>query len=150
MTTEETIDSLIRELQTFENEVDKLVLDIVEENKDLVLDMNTKDQLFERGINSKGEKINPPYTPFTVRQKRIKGQPTDRVTLRDEGDFHSSFYMKRSAEQIEISATDSKTEALVWQYGDEIFGLSPDNLEEISENYVKPELEKHIQKIIKS
>lgn len=143
------IDSLIEKLETFQREVDELVLATVEENKELVLDMNTETQLFEQGINSKGEKINPPYTPYTVKIKRILGQPTNRVTLRNEGDFHSKFYLKRAANEIEISSTDEKTEALVDKYGKEIFGLTRENLEELSEHYIKPALEKKLNEIIK-
>ena len=149
MTTEKEIDSVIEQLQKFENEVDQYVLDVVEENKELVLDMNTQDQLFERGVNSKDQKILPPYTPYTVKMKKILGQPSNRVTLRNEGNFHSSFYLKRESKEIEISATDEKTEALVDKYGEEIFGLTPDNLEEISNNYVKPALEEKIKEILK-
>lgn len=149
MTTEQTIDSVIEGLQKFENEVDQYVLDVVEENKEIVLDLNTEEQLFEKGIDSKGEKILPNYTPYTVNIKQVLGQPTDRVTLRNTGNFHNSFYLKRAAKEIEISATDEKTEALVDKYGNEIFGLTPENLEEISENYVKPALEQKIKDLLK-
>lgn len=149
MTTEKQIDSIIDKLQEFQNEVDQLVLNVVEENKELVLDMNTQDQLYEKGIDSTGNKVLPNYTAKTVEIKKFLGQPTNRVTLRNEGDFHSSFYLKRAAKEIEISATDEKTEALVDKYGKEIFGLTSENLEELSNNYVKPALEEKIKEILK-
>lgn len=148
MTTEQTIDKVIQGLTDFQKSVDSLVLDAAMENEALILDMNTDDQLYEKGINSKGEKINPPYTNYTVKIKKELGQPSNRVTLRNEGDFHKSFYLKKKAEELEIGATDPKTEEIVWKYGEEIFGLSPENLDELQEHYIKPVLEEVIKKLI--
>lgn len=148
MSTESKIEKLIEGLTDFEKSVDSLVLDVVLENEALVIDMNTQDQLFEKGINAKGEKITPAYTPYTIKIKKEKGQPINRVTLKDEGDFQSSFYLKKKVDEIEVGSSDIKTEAIVWKYGDEIFGLSPENLHEIEEHYIKPVLEAEIKKIL--
>ena len=60
-----------------------------------IIDANAEEQLFEQGINRLGVDIMDyrPYTPLTIAIKEEKGQPTNRVTLRDEGDFESSFYI---------------------------------------------------------
>ena len=72
----------------------RLIQDIIWKNEAYIVDMNAEEQLFEQGINRLGVDISDyaPYSPVTIEIKRLKGQPTNRVTLRDEGDFESSFF----------------------------------------------------------
>lgn len=147
------IDRKIQALQEINKKADEIAADVLKENEDVILDLNTEDQLFEKGITADGQKIadKDPYTPFTVRIKRQKGQPTERVTLRDSGDFHGSFRATKSgSDRVIIDATDPKTADLVERYGEEIFGLSPENMGEMSENYIKPEVTQLIEKAFKS
>ena len=74
-------------------------------------------------LNRKGEG----YTRFTVSVKKSKNQISDRVTLRDTGDFYKSFTVKANANSFVINATDSKTNKLQKKYGDKILGLSDEN-----------------------
>lgn len=115
---------------------------IIEDNEPFILDMNSEDQLYEQGINRTGVKIESymPYSPITIEIKQGKGQPTNRVTLRDEGDFEASFYLIVNDEQFEITASDIKTEDLVYKYGEEIFGLTEENLSELIWQYIYPAL----------
>jgi len=82
-----------------------------------------KERLFS-GQNADGSWVEPPYTPFTVELKEEKGQPTDRVTLKDTGDFYEGFIVERKGDVVIFTSTDWKTNALVEKYGDAIFGLS--------------------------
>ena len=112
------------------------------ENEAIIIDMNVEDQLFEKGITSNNVRIDSyaPYAPLTLVIKRAKGQPTSRVTLRDEGDFHSSFYLDFTDDSFTIKASDEKAEYLEFAYGSDIFGLTPENKEELTEYYLKPAL----------
>lgn len=112
------------------------------ENEAIIIDMNVEDQLYEKGITSKGVPIDSyaPYQPLTIALKRIKNQPTNRVTLRDEGDFHRSFYLDFTEDSFTIKAADEKAEYLEFAYGSDIFGLTPENREELSEYYLRPAL----------
>lgn len=103
------------------------LLNIVSLNDKIALNLNRDSQLFEQGIDSKGNPISPEYTPFTVEMKRFSNQPSDRVTLRDTEDFHNSFFMDASKFPIRIDATDSKTSELKGKYGEDIFGLTEDS-----------------------
>ena len=87
------LDDLISRLKSFEDEIIKVIEEVVRENDNIILDMNAEDQLFQKGITRKGVEIASfaPYAPLTIEIKKLKGQPTSRVTLRDEGDFHRSF-----------------------------------------------------------
>jgi hypothetical protein len=110
--------------------------------KSFIIDANADEQLFEKGINSLGVSIMDymPYAPLTIFIKEQKGQPTDRVTLRDEGDFESSFYLEVGDKQFEIKASDFKTEDLIKKYGRQILGLTDENITELIWQYIYPDL----------
>lgn len=120
----------------------KFIRRIILDNEAYIIDMNAQEQLYERGINRLGVKISDyaPYAPLTIEIKKAKGQPTNRVTLRDEGDFESSFHLEVGDTQFEIRASDPKTEELIKKYGRQILGLTDENLEELIWNYIYPEL----------
>ena len=120
----------------------KMIQKIIQENEAAIIDMNAQEQLFESGENSLGVSIASyaPYSPITIEIKRLKGQPTNRVTLRDEGDFESSFYLVISDKQFEIKASDWKTEELVEKYGSSILGLTKENIASLTWDYIYPEL----------
>lgn len=120
----------------------KFIRRIILDNEAYIIDMNAQEQLYERGINRLGVKISDyaPYAPLTIEIKKAKGQPTNRVTLRDEGDFESSFHLEVGDTQFEIRASDPKTEELIKKYGRQILGLTDENLEELIWNYIYSEL----------
>ena len=120
----------------------KMIQKIIQENEAAIIDMNAQEQLFESGENSLGVSIASyaPYSPITIEIKKMKGQPTNRVTLRDEGDFESSFYLVISDKQFEIKASDWKTEELVEKYGSSILGLTKENIASLTWDYIYPEL----------
>lgn len=107
-----------------------------------ICDMNAQDQLYEQGVNNLGVSIADykPYTPHTIAIKQVKGQPTNRVTLRDEGDFHRSFYLDINNQGFEIKASDDKTDDLKRKYGRQILGLTDENKAQLAHEYIKPEL----------
>lgn len=120
----------------------KMIQKIIQEHEAAIIDMNAQEQLFESGENSLGVSIASyaPYSPITIEIKKLKGQPTNRVTLRDEGDFESSFYLVISDSQFEIKASDWKTEELVKKYGSSILGLTKENIASLTWDYIYPEL----------
>ena len=120
----------------------KMIQKIIKEHEAEIIDMNAQEQLFESGENSLGVSIASyaPYSPITIEIKKMKGQPTNRVTLRDEGDFESSFYLVISDSQFEIKASDWKTEELVKKYGSSILGLTRENIASLTWDYLYPEL----------
>lgn len=115
-----------------------------------ILDANSEDQLFEQGINRLGVDIMDyaPYSPLTIEIKEEKGQPTDRVTLRDYGDFESSFFLEVNDTQFEIKASDFKTEELIKKYGKEILGLTNENIAKLIWQYIYPDLLEKVKKTI--
>lgn len=125
-----SIKSLLSAVETVERSLMEgvYVQRAVEEKREDIVAMNVE-QLYERGVNSVGVAIDSyaPYAPYTILVKQQKGQPTDRVTLRDTGEFHKSFILVIDSTGFYITATDPKTWDLVDKYGDKIFGLTPEN-----------------------
>lgn len=98
--------------------------DAITEHEKEILDLNKK-QLYEFGHNPLGISIGS-YTPKTIAIKKEKGQPYDRVTLRDTGDFYAAFHLSVDKAGFTISSTDWKTEELLEKYGN-VFGLTEEN-----------------------
>lgn len=138
------IDVLKARVTAFKEELENgsLMEKLVKDNEAWIVDMNTEDQLFERGVNRVGVSIMDymPYRPKTIEIKEIKGQPTNRVTLRDEGDFHRSFKVDADNEKFRILSTDGKAEWLERKYGMQIFGLTDENAQSLARDYILPEL----------
>lgn len=128
----------------------RLVQQIIWDNEAYIIDMNAEEQLFEQGINRLGVSIMDyaPYSPITISIKQQKGQPTNRVTLRDEGDFHSSFFLEVGDKQFEIKAADWKTEDLIKKYGRQILGLTDENISKLIWQYIYPDLMSEAKKKI--
>lgn len=119
-----------------------LIRKVIEDNDAEICDMNAQEQLYEQGINRLGVDISDyaPYSPITIEIKKSKGQPTNRVTLRDEGDFHSSFYVVATDTSFEVKAKDAKAEHLLSKYGSQILGLTRENLMTLVHEYIYPNL----------
>lgn len=138
------IDDLLKRVVQFNDELTsgRLMQKIIWDNEAYIIDINAEEQLFEQGVNRLGVSIMDyaPYSPVTIAIKEAKGQPTNRVTLRDEGDFESSFYLEVGDKQFEIKASDFKTEDLIKKYGRQILGLTDENISILIWKYIFPDL----------
>lgn len=133
--------SVFASFKGVEHGLEAEAITIVEKNGNIIIDMNTA-QLYE-GLNSKGqslESIGGPYAPLTVEIKKTKGQPTDRVTLKDEEDFYRGFYVKVSGGIWQISSKDDKTDKLIQDWGEYIFGNTEEDQKEFNLEYILPGL----------
>lgn len=103
----------------------------IEKNELLILPLNTREQLYNRGIRSDGRMVTPKYAQSTIVRKRRKGQPYNRVTLRDTGEFHKSFQIRYYATSIRFVSDYSEKIVQAWledRYGDNIYGLTRNNI----------------------
>ena len=90
-----------------------------------------------------------PYTAKTIQNKKRKGQPTTRVTLRDTGAFHKSMFVVFDSEGFYVTASDEKTEELVKKYGEEIFRLTNKNFTRIVRSHIRKELVKRLKRAMR-
>lgn len=116
--------------------VDEIMVRITERNKDVIEDKNIAQM--DAGLDGNGEPISPPYSPFTIVVKKIQGRPFDRVTLKDQGDFHKGTKANIMATGFEMINTDSKWGKLTDKYGD-VIGLSEQSITELQHEVYLPE-----------
>lgn len=141
-----TISEMYRRVTNAINGLDNEIYNIV---VDLEPDMveSQQERLFEGKYPTDDEKISPPYRPFTIFMKTINGQPTDRVTLKDTGDFYRGIFVKKQGENLIIDSTDEKSAKLQKRYGEDIFGFTAENKTTLKKqthqkivNYVKSKI----------
>ena len=123
-----------------------IVKSLVILEQDFAIDLN-QGQLNE-GQNIDKSDIIPEYSRTTVSIKKSKNQISDRVTLRDTGDFYKSFKLKAENDSFSISATDSKTNKLQKKYGTKILGLSEESKAIFARHGLKIQLMKLIKQKI--
>lgn len=102
---------------------------------DLIIELNTKNQLYDKGVNSKGESIGD-YSLYTKAIKDNNGQITDHVTLNDTGAFYESFkvYINSQKDFVISADTIKDTSDLIVDWGKEILGLTEESLVTLREN----------------
>lgn len=146
-----TLRNLEYRLRAFKDNLPMYLEDIIRDKEDVIVSAIADDQLYRRGINGRGEKIMSymPYTAKTIQNKKRKGQPTTRVTLRDTGAFHKSMFVVFDSEGFYVTASDEKTEELVKKYGEEIFRLTDKNFTRIVRSHIRKELVKRLKRAIR-
>ena len=146
------ISGLIDKFKKVGEELDtgEIAKKIVRDNDNILIDMNAQDQLYAKGVNRLGVRIDEyqPYRHLTIQVKIEKRQPYDRVTLKDTGEFYDSFYVDTAEDRFYIKASDGKTNWLIKKYGAEIFGLTNDSLAEFINDYVKDEAYNRVKEIL--
>ena len=123
------IDNIVTKLERIKVDRDKIVLDTIQMFENYVIELNRK-QLFA-GVDGKGNEITPEYTDVTYDIKIKVGQPADRVTLKDTGDFYASIFIDYGTKYIYMDANDSKTDDLVSKYGGDILGLNEKSIDDL-------------------
>lgn len=140
------LENLVSRVRKYKQDIPSIVGRAVKENEAIVIDYVVEDQLFEKGIRGNGESLGK-YAPLTIAIKREKGQPTNRVTLRDTGDYHDSHSLQVTPEGgFAIRVTDFKYGELVERYGN-IDALTDENLQDLLKSYILPELIEEFKKI---
>jgi len=109
-------------------------------NQLVIVDYQTDKQLFEQGQDSNGKSIRPYYAPSTIRIKRAKGQPTDRVTWKDTGALYKSVTVDARGEEFVINIGADYAQYLVRRYGQDVVGIQRKFLKDFLNDYILPNL----------
>ncbi len=120
------LDEQLKSIEDVRVNLESRALFIIAELQEQIVFFNTKRQLYDDGVDSKGSLLRP-YTNFTVQIKQQSGQVYDRTTLKDTGSFYEGFYITAKNGLFQINSSDSKTPKLVKKYGKDIFGLTVNN-----------------------
>jgi hypothetical protein len=143
-------DSILNDLRNTVEELQKAVNDSIQEsinqNNKVILELQTQEQMYQ-GIDSKGIDIKPAYADSTIKIKRKKFQPADRVTLFDTGAFYNSLEVIAGKNDAVIRTIISYSVYLVDKYAD-ILGLDEENWTVFLEKYTIPTIKKNFDDII--
>ena len=133
-----SLKSLLEKVNTFDPEKTFTeVLKDTDKPEELI-----KERLNKTGTRSTGEKIKTSsaeqfgkgvYMPFTISEKKRKGQPTDRVTLNDTGKFQKSFEKKILKDAFTIEGDSKKPDGEIEDNIDftNVLNLSKDEIKEL-------------------
>jgi hypothetical protein len=127
-------------------DTDKACIDSLRETKETIADLNAV-QMFT-GLRADGTEILPDYKNLTIEIKKTKGQPTDRVTLRDTGAFYQGINTTITQTSVITDSTDPKTEKLKKKYETskgKIFGLGGEYHNEYMNEQLRPTFKKKME-----
>ena len=130
-------DKINKGISLFEN-IDKILFEITnqKETQDFLIE-SLQDQLFTTGEDGDGVSLGD-YSPITIKIKQRKGQPTDRITLKDTGAFYRSYSINPFEGGFFIDANGKKNNTdLFLRYGDNILKPNQETLILISDFYKK-------------
>lgn len=145
-----SIRNLVYRLRKFKDILNDELKNEIMKYEDVIIQMVVRDQLYDQGIEGRGISIMSyqPYTARTMQIKQRKGQPYDRVTLRDTGEFYSSLHVEFDDDGFYVTSTDDKAKYLLARYGKTIFRLTNQNFTELLRNYIRPELQQKLKEKI--
>lgn len=141
-----TIDDFILKAQSID--ISAIINRAIKKNERSIIELNTRDQLYDRGISSTGDRITPDYSPRTIRRKGYS-----RVTLHDTGRWHEHFRIDYNSGSIEIYALPEilirsfdLTSHLKDRYGKEVLGLTSDSIDKM-QRIIMPDIISEIKAI---
>ena len=144
--------NLIYRLRKYREILDSELKEEIMRNKDVIINMIITEQLYNLGIEGRGIEIwsYQPYTASTIRRKHKKGQPYDRVTLKDTGKFYASLDIVFDDNGFYVTSSDSKAQGLLEKYGKTIFRLTNENLKTLLNDYIRPSLKEKFKAYIQN
>lgn len=136
--------SEILKIGNIQRDILPIIQRTVNQFRDELEEYNTKFQLSDKGEDNQGEKIKPAYTRFTISIKKTKGQPTDRVTLKDTGSFHRSIHVIAESNRMRIVSNHHLADELIQKYGKDVIGVQEKYLNEFVNKRLIPALKRNI------
>lgn len=134
VSTAKNVNQLRRAMEKFDIVAEESLEAVIRQIEPLIIQIVTEEQMYERGeksVDGEPAPIVPPYRPRTIRRKMKKGQPYDRVTLRDTGKFHRSLRVHYTTNGFYVyspSGAVKYSKYLESRYGKEIYGIQTDYL----------------------
>lgn len=118
----------------------------------LVVELNTEGQLFEKGQDENGallDNIGGDYATSTKLYKRQQGQPVDRVTLKDTGEFYRSFtaQVQYNGDIVIEANTVKDGKDLQERWGRGILGLTKES-KEVLQTTIKDDIIRAVRQIL--
>ena len=129
--------------------INKSIQNSISTNKAVLIEQQTGGQ-FDKGQDSQGIQFVPKYAFSTKVAKRRKGQPTDRVTLKDTGKLYNNIEIQAQTTQAIITANVEYFKYLVAHYDkNTILGIQTEAMKDFLNKFTLPEIEKNFKTIIR-
>lgn len=129
-----TIKAVFELVKTFNDYQEKIMTDCINDTSETILDANREQMLL--GLDKLGNKIKPPYKPFTRERKADEGLDPNIVTLFDLGGFHGALFMEQEQKSLIIDSKDETTSELMTKYNktDTVLGIPETKKTNINES----------------
>ena len=142
------VDKFNRTLDELKSSINKSIQTSIQKNENVLIDQQTEQQ-FDKGQDSNGVQFVPSYALSTKAIKRSKGQPTNRVTLKDTGNLYRSITIEANSTNAIIKPNTDYFKYLVTHYSNNnILGIQDSAMQDFLNNYTIPEIAKNFRKII--
>lgn len=143
----DAIDKAIKKLKLMKASINKALQTSINTNKNVLIEQQTDGQ-FDKGKDANSISFIPSYATSTKRIKRKKGQPTDRVTLKDTGKLYDSVNIQAGTKEVVFSANVDYYKYLVAHYKtNQILGIQPKEMKSFIKKYTTPEILKNFKAI---
>ena len=136
-------DTQISFIDDLENQMFRVLRDAIDQHDNILKNYVVEKQLYDRGVDGNEKRLKG-YTRQTIRYKISKGQPADRTTLKDEGDFHLSLMIDAFDDRFEVSSNIGHAKYLIKRYGEDIVRPTVQNMKEFFEDFFIPYLKQYI------
>lgn len=133
----------IQFIDNFEKMIFEVLQKSINDNDFVIKDYIINKQLFREGIDGNKIKLEG-YTRTTIKLKRGKGDPIDRTTLRDSGEFYSHIQVDAFADRFEISSNVEHDKFIIQKYGIDVLKVTQENITEFMYKYFIPNLKNHV------
>jgi hypothetical protein len=141
------VEKAINKLRLMEASIETALQVSINTNKKVLIEQQTEGQ-FDKGKDANTVSFIPSYATSTKRTKRTKGQPTDRVTLKDTGKLYDSINIQAGTKEVVFSANVEYYKYLVAHYSNnQILGIQPLAMKDFIDKYTKPEILKQFKTI---
>lgn len=133
-------------LKSFKNKTPEIIKEIIRNNESQIIEA-LQSQLYDKGVNGYSEELmkRKPYRPSTIKRKQRRGQPYDRVTLKDSGNFYRQMYLVCESDGFYITSRSKVTPMLTKKYGQAIFRLSDPTVTKVILPILRKELVKRLK-----
>ena len=144
-------DTTYKAVTTIVNNIEKYKSNSIDDALPYLADLNIEQRA--KGLNSDGQLITPGLrNEAYANAKKSRGgrAPFGTPDLKNEGDFNSGQYAKKSGKMINFGSTDEKNSDLVAKYGEKIHGLTEQSRQEALTDQLIPYVIYEIDQQIKT
>lgn len=137
------ITNLINVLQELPKQLPKFFVDVVNEHKDEVEDINAEQ--LSLGKDAKGDDLRTYRSPSYARFKKSRGSKSSPVAdLKLTGKYHRAITVKQTGRDFQVTNTDSKFQELNKKYPDHL-GINDDGKTEMADDFLIAGMGKEIE-----